>query len=73
MCALMQIYASLLAGFLVTTDPSLKETLIAQLSSGSIQPVIEGVQNCLEFYLSTGAITGQTEKSLRDVLTALVS
>lgn len=38
---------------------------------GSIQPVIDGVKRCLEFYLSTGAITERTENSLKILLAML--
>lgn len=67
----MQVYASLLSGFLIAASPKVKEGMISQMADGSVQPIVEGVQKCLEFYASTGTITDRTEKSLREVLLKL--
>ena len=65
------MYASLLAGFLISSDPALQQIVGRSLAAGSIQPVIDGVQRCLEFYMSTGAITERTESSLKTLLVTL--
>lgn len=65
------MYAALLIGFLVAPGPQLRAEVAAVLPCGSIAPVVEGVQKCLDFYLSTGSITQKTEQSLRGLVASL--
>ena len=63
------MYTALLLGFVVEGSPELQLEAAQQL--GSLQPVTRAIQECMEFYTQTGAITSQNEDNLRTLLTAL--
>lgn len=67
--SIVEVYSALLLGFLLANDQSLQ--IEASRILGSLNPVIAAVKRCLSFYVGAGAMTSQSEESLRKLLAAL--
>lgn len=67
----MEVYASILLGFLVEGCPKAHATAAALLPTGSLESVACAVRRCLHFYVSAGAMTKGNEDSLRALLASL--
>lgn len=67
--SIIEVYSALLLGFLLSGDQSLQ----AEVSSilGSLEPVTASIKKCLSFYVDAGALTSQSEESLRKLLADL--
>lgn len=67
--SIIEVYSALLLGFLLAGD----ERSQAEVSNtlGSLNPVIASIRRCLGFYVDAGALTSQSEESLRKLLAAL--
>ena len=67
--SIVEVYSALLLGFLLADDASLQAEAIVRL--GSLRPVTAAIRRCQAFYVKAGAITSQSEESLRTLLLAL--
>ena len=67
--SIVEVYSALLLGFLLTHDQSLQAEASRML--GSLNPVVAAIRQCLSFYVGAGAMTSQSEESLRNLLAAL--
>lgn len=61
----------MLLGFIVADDPELRRQAGAALPGGSLAPVTTAVERCLQFYVAVGAMTGDNERSLRQLVATL--
>jgi hypothetical protein len=69
---MVEVYAAILLGFLVEGDQAARAEAAALLPGGAgLAPVVAAVERCLAFYVSAGAITKGSERSLRELLQSL--
>lgn len=69
--SIIRLYSAVLLGFLIEGDGKVQEEAARLLPQGNLIPVVSAVQQCLGFYLATGALTKNTEESLRTLLGSL--
>lgn len=66
--SIVEAYCAMLLGFLVRDCQEVSQCVVQMLEGQSLQPIMEAVQRCLDFYISTGAITDHTRNTLEDLL-----
>lgn len=71
--SIVEVYCGMLLGFIVRDCADLAEVVAQQLEGASLQPIVCAVQRCLNFYVSTGAITEHTRTTLEELLQHLSS
>lgn len=69
--SIIELYSAVLLGFLVEGDRKAQEQAADRLPGGKLSPVVSAIRRCLGFYLATGALTKETEDSLRNLLASL--
>lgn len=69
--SIVEAYCAMLLGFLVRDCQDVAQCVPKMLEGQSLQPIVEAVQRCLNFYISTGAITEHTRNTLEELLQQL--
>jgi len=69
--SIIEVYASILLGFLVEGDEAARKEACGELPGGSLECVVSAVERALNFYVSAGAITQGSEQSLRSLVASL--
>ena len=69
--SIIEVYASILLGFLVEGDEAARKEASGELPGGSLECVVSAVERALNFYVSAGAITQGSEQSLRSLVASL--
>ncbi|GFH05752.1 uncharacterized protein HaLaN_00263 [Haematococcus lacustris] len=69
--SIVQVYASLLLGFLIQDCPASLEEAVSLLPGRTLQPVQTAIQRMLLFYVQAGAITNATRDAMVKLLQQL--
>lgn len=66
--SIVEAYCAMLLGFMVRDSSEVAQCVPHMLEGQSLQPIVDAVQRCLNFYISTGAITDHTRNTLDELL-----
>lgn len=71
--SIVEVYSSMLIGFLVEGDEAAQQHVARLLPGGSMSSVVDMIEKCLHFYIRTGAISEVGKETLVRLLESLKS
>jgi len=69
--SIVEVYAAMLLGFMVSSDAGLRSKAAELLPHGSFEPVVSAIERCLQFHTQTDTITDATGTKLRNLIECL--